>query len=81
MPVIWGSTTGLNVLIMKSLVSTRLDIFDQTSMYLKVVAFLSFTFLECKSFLKIVYICDRVCPLKDLVISYKLSSQSFVQSC
>ena len=75
--VIWGSSTGLNVIIMKNFLSTKLYRFDR--IYLKVVAFLPITFLEGKIFVKIVYTCDRICPWKVLLISYKLSSQSFAQ--
>ena len=47
-----GSSTFLYGIIMKNLVSTKPYNFDQTSVYLKSVAFLPITFLEQKSFLK-----------------------------
>ena len=60
--VICDSSTGSYVIDMKNLVATKLYSFDQTSVYLKAVGFLLITFLERKSFLKIVYTCDRLCP-------------------
>ena len=75
--VIWGSSTGLYVIIMKNFVSTKQYNFNGPSIYLTVVAFLPITSLEGKSFQKIVYTGYRICPWKVLLISYKLSSQSF----
>ena len=72
-PVIWGSSTLLWVIIMKNFVSRKLYSFDWTSIYLKVVAFSPITFREGRSFLKIVYTCDRICPWKVLLSSYKIS--------
>ena len=57
-----GSSTLLYIIIMKNLVSIKLYNFDQTSVYLKAVPFLSITFLEQKNFLKIFYTHDRLCP-------------------
>ena len=78
--VIWSSSTGLYVIIIKSLVSTKLYSFYLTSAYLKAVAFWAITFLEQKSFLKIVDTCDSLCSQKVLFISYKLSSHTIAQS-
>ena len=76
--VIWGSSSLLSVMSMKNFKSRKLYSFHQTSIYLKVVAFLPITFLQGKFFLKIVYTCDRICAWKVLLISYKLSSQSLL---
>ena len=62
--VIWGCSTGLYVLIMKILVSTKLSSSDQTSVYLKAAVFFLMTFLEWKSSLKIVGTYDSLCTLK-----------------
>ena len=78
--VISGSLTLLYIIIMKNLVSAKVYNFDQTSVYLKAVAFLPVTFLEQNSLLTVVYTCDKLCSLKVLLVSYKLSSQSFAQS-
>ena len=78
--VIWGSSTFLHVIIIKNLVSTKLCSFDQTKVYVKAVPFLPIIFLEQKGFLNIVYSYERLYLLKDLLLSYKLSSQSFAQS-
>ena len=83
MSVICGSPTGSYVIDMKNLVATKLYSFDETSVYLKAVGFLLITFLERKIFLKIVYTCDRLCPVNVLFINCRLSSQSsqsFAQS-
>ena len=49
---------------MKNLVGTKIYSFNQKSVYLKHVAFLPIIFFKRKSFLKIVYACDRHVPSK-----------------
>ena len=75
----WGSSSGLSLLIIKSLISTELHGFIQTFIYWKPFALLPITLFQLKSFLKIVYICGNLCALKEF-ISYWLSGACFAHS-
>ena len=59
--VIWLSSSGLCLLIIKTLVLAKLHSFIQTIIYSKLAAFLPITFLKWKIYLKILYICGNLC--------------------
>ena len=60
-------------MIMKNLVSTELYSFDQTSMYVKAVSLLPVTFLELKSFLKIVNTSENMVSIPGISMTYMLN--------
>ena len=81
--VIWVSSGGLCLLIIKTLVLAKLHSFIQTIIYSKLAAFLPITFLEWKIYLKILYICGnlrlsvtncQVCVLLNLFVNLPMVS-------